>query len=75
MNLTDKLFRRAITATTLGALALAPLAVSAASPAHAAEPGSWMPEQVIDPEPYLSRLAQQGLCVMLPPAPAPRRKS
>jgi hypothetical protein len=29
-------------------------------------PGAWMPEQVIDPAPFLSRLAAQGLKVEFP---------
>lgn len=28
-----------------------------------AEPGAWMPEQIIEPGPFLSRLARQGLAV------------
>jgi hypothetical protein len=28
-----------------------------------AEPGAWMPEQIVDPGPFLSRLATQGLKV------------
>lgn len=32
-----------------------------------AEPGAWMPEQVIDPGPFLSRLASRGLSVELSP--------
>lgn len=32
-----------------------------------AEPGAWMPEQVIDPEPFFSRLAARGLSVELAP--------
>jgi hypothetical protein len=30
------------------------------------EPGAWMPEQVIDPAPFLSRLAAHGLKVEWP---------
>jgi saccharopine dehydrogenase-like NADP-dependent oxidoreductase len=30
---------------------------------HVAEPGAWMPEQVIDPTDFLSRLASRGLTV------------
>ena len=32
------------------------------------EPGAWMPEQVIDPGPFLSRLAVHGLKVEWPAA-------
>lgn len=32
-----------------------------------AEPGAWMPEQVIATEPFFSRLAARGLCVELAP--------
>jgi hypothetical protein len=32
------------------------------------EPGAWMPEQVIDPGPFLSRLAAHGLKVEWPVA-------
>lgn len=28
-----------------------------------AEPGAWMPEQIVEPSPFLSRLARQGLAV------------
>ena len=31
-----------------------------------AEPGAWMPEQIADPGPFLSRLATRGLCVKFP---------
>ena len=31
-----------------------------------AEPGAWMPEQIVDPGPFLSRLATQGLKVEFP---------
>jgi saccharopine dehydrogenase-like NADP-dependent oxidoreductase len=31
-----------------------------------AEPGAWMPEQIVDPGPFLSRLATQGLKVEVP---------
>jgi len=31
-----------------------------------AEPGAWMPEQIIDPGPFLSRLARRGLRVEFP---------
>jgi hypothetical protein len=31
-----------------------------------AEPGAWMPEQVVDPGPFLSRLAARGLRVEFP---------
>ena len=31
-----------------------------------AEPGAWMPEQIVDPGPFLSRLATQGLKVKFP---------
>ena len=31
-----------------------------------AEPGAWMPEQIVDPGPFLSRLATQGLKVDFP---------
>jgi saccharopine dehydrogenase-like NADP-dependent oxidoreductase len=27
------------------------------------KPGAWMPEQVIDPDPFFSRLVKNGLCV------------
>jgi len=30
------------------------------------EPGAWMPEQIIDPGPFLSRLAARGLKVEFP---------
>jgi hypothetical protein len=30
-----------------------------------AEPGAWMPEQVIDPSQFFARLAQRGLIVAL----------
>ena len=30
------------------------------------EPGAWMPEQVVDPSPFLSRLATRGLKVEFP---------
>ncbi len=30
------------------------------------EPGAWMPEQIIDPDPFLSRLAARGLKVEFP---------
>jgi len=30
------------------------------------KPGAWMPEQVVDPKPYLSRLASRGLKVEFP---------
>ena len=30
------------------------------------EPGAWMPEQVVDPAPFLSRLAAHGLKVQWP---------
>jgi saccharopine dehydrogenase-like NADP-dependent oxidoreductase len=30
------------------------------------EPGAWMPEQVIDPGPFLKRLAEKGLLVEFP---------
>lgn len=31
-----------------------------------AEPGAWMPEQIVDPGPFLSRLATRGLRVEFP---------
>ena len=31
-----------------------------------AEPGAWMPEQIVDPGPFLSRLANRGLRVEFP---------
>jgi hypothetical protein len=31
-----------------------------------AEPGAWMPEQIVDPGPFLSRLATQRLKVEFP---------
>jgi saccharopine dehydrogenase-like NADP-dependent oxidoreductase len=37
-----------------------------------AQPGAWMPEQVIDPEPFFSHLAARGLIVKL--ARDPRRR-
>ena len=30
------------------------------------EPGAWMPEQIVDPGPFLSRLATRGLSVTFP---------
>ena len=37
-----------------------------------AEPGAWMPEQIVDPGPFLSRLATQGLKVEFPDGASPR---
>ena len=34
------------------------------------EPGAWMPEQIADPGPYLSRLANRGLRVEFPDGPS-----
>jgi len=36
-----------------------------------AEPGAWMPEQIIDPGPFLARLATRGLRVDFPDAAVP----
>jgi saccharopine dehydrogenase (NAD+, L-lysine forming) len=33
---------------------------------HVAEPGAWMPEQIVDPGPFLSRLAMRGLRAEFP---------
>jgi hypothetical protein len=30
------------------------------------DPGAWMPEQIVDPDPFLSRLAARGLKVEFP---------
>lgn len=37
-----------------------------------AEPGAWMPEQIVDPGPFLSRLATRGLRVEFPYVASPR---
>jgi saccharopine dehydrogenase-like NADP-dependent oxidoreductase len=37
-----------------------------------AEPGAWMPEQIVDPGPFLSRLATRGLRVEFPVDASPR---
>lgn len=46
-------------ATAAGAAGVARLLING----DAAEPGAWMPEQIVDPSPFLSRLAAQGLRV------------
>jgi saccharopine dehydrogenase-like NADP-dependent oxidoreductase len=35
---------------------------------HVTEPGAWMPEQIVDPGPFVSRLAMRGLRVEFPDA-------
>jgi saccharopine dehydrogenase (NAD+, L-lysine forming) len=49
-------------ATAAGAAGL----VRALLDGEVAEPGAWMPEQVIDPPRFFSRVARRGLCVALP---------
>src|SRR5271165_7508230 len=46
-------------ATALGAAGTARLLIEG----DVADPGAWMPEQVVDPGPFLSRLASRGLRV------------
>ena len=59
-------------ATLLGQTQADAAAAGAAGVARAlieeefSEPGAWMPEQVIDPDPFLSRLAAKGLKVEWP---------
>ncbi len=52
-------------ATALGAAAMATLLIDG----DVVKPGAWMPEQVVDPTPYLSRLASRGLKVEFPTEP------
>ena len=49
-------------AAAAGAAAVARLLIEG----DVAEPGAWMPEQVVDPGPFLSRLAARGLRVEFP---------
>jgi hypothetical protein len=36
-----------------------------------AEPGAWMPEQIVDPDPFFFRLAARGLRVEFPDGASP----
>jgi saccharopine dehydrogenase-like NADP-dependent oxidoreductase len=64
-------------ATLLGRVQADAAAAGAAAVARSliegevAEPGAWMPEQIVDPGPFLSRLATAGLRVDFPDGAAP----
>lgn len=54
-------------AAAAGAAGVARLLIEGA----VAEPGAWMPEQIVDPGPFLSRLAARGLRVEFPDGASP----
>ena len=54
-------------AAAAGAAGVARLLIEA----DVVQPGAWMPEQIVDPGPFLSRLATRGLKVDFPDTAAP----